>query len=130
MTTSPDDADAPVRAVMRRIEDAINARDFAAMAAEYAAEGDAIVGSRPRMTGRGAIRAAAETAWAAAPENRRITMRADRVRFLSPDVAIVDIAATFTAGSPTADRSTAVLVRRDDVWKVTAFRAYPAAEES
>lgn len=122
--------DAPVRAVMRRIEDAINARDFAAMAAEYATDGDAIVGSRPRMAGPGAIRAAAEAAWAASPDDRRIAMRSERVRFVAPDVAIVDVAATFTAGSPTADRSTAVLVRRDGLWKVAAFRAYPAAEES
>jgi len=128
MSEAPDDA--PIRAVMRRIEDAINTRDFAAMVAEYATDGDAIVGSRRRMTGRGAIRAAAETAWSTAPGDRRITMRANQIRYLSGDVAIVDVDATFTAGSPAADRSTAVLVRRDDVWRVTAFRAYPAAEES
>jgi hypothetical protein len=48
------------------------------------------------------------------------------LRFLTPDVAVADCTAEFSAGEPTRDRATYVLVRRGGAWQVAALRVMEA----
>jgi uncharacterized protein (TIGR02246 family) len=118
--------EAGIRAQVAAAEAAINRRDFAALAALYTSDGDTIIATRPRTSGPDAIRRSAEAAWAAAPSARRLRITVDAIRFLTPDVAIADTIARFSAGEPAEDRGTWVMVRRDGVWRVGAFRVQPA----
>jgi uncharacterized protein (TIGR02246 family) len=120
--------DAAIRALIAFAEAAINRRDFAALAALYTTDGDTIIASRPRTSGRDAIRRSAEAAWATAPSARRLSMTVDAIRFLDSDVAIADTTARFSAGEPREDRGTWVVVRRDGRWLVGAFRVQPAEQ--
>ena len=121
--------EAAIRAEVVATEAAINRRDFAGFAAQFTPDGDAIIVDSPRISGHDAIRRTFETGWADAPANRQITITVGSIRFLSDDIAVVDNRARFSAGEPTQDRATAVMVRRDGGWRIAALRILPAAKE-
>ena len=58
--------------------------------------------------------------------DRRIMLTVQSLRFLTPDVAVADCTAEFSAGEPTRDRATYVLVRRGGAWQVAALRVMEA----
>jgi uncharacterized protein (TIGR02246 family) len=116
-----------IRAEVAAGEAAINGRDFAAFAALFVPDGDVILGDGPQSAGPKAIRRTFETGWADAPADRQISITVVGVRFLSADIAVVDIAARFSVGEPAQDRAISVMVRRDGVWRIAALRVFSAA---
>ena len=124
--TAQDDAgDAAVRARIRALEAAWNARDATGVASGYAPDGDVILGDGPRHSGRDAIRRSSAAMWSGVPRERRISISVDAIRHLGPDTAIAECTARFSAGEPTQDRATWVMVRREGAWWVAALRVMP-----
>jgi hypothetical protein len=56
----------------------------------------------------------------------RFTLEVSSVRFVRPDVALVETRAGFSEGEMHSNRGTALLERRDGKWLWTALRVYPA----
>src|SRR5262245_36907750 len=81
--------EAAVRSRVTALANAINARDAASYAAMFAADADVIIIDGPRTAGRAAIQATAKSNWAAAP-NERATITPTEIRFVGPDIAIVN----------------------------------------
>lgn len=122
-------ASADEQAVRQAIEAtgaALNARDYDGAAAVFADDGDLILPRSRRVVGRAAIRAFWQERWSGAPADRRIALTVQSLRFLNPDVAVVDCTAEFTVGEPTRDRATYVLVRLGGAWQVAALRVMEA----
>jgi len=129
--TAQDDAgDAAVRARIKAFEAAWNARDAARVASGYAPDGDLILGDGPRYSGRDAIGRSSAAAWSGVPADRRISISIDAIRHPGPDIAIAECTARFSAGEPTQDRGTWVMVRRQGAWWVAALRVMPAERSS
>ena len=125
--TAQDDAgDAAVRARIRALEAAWNARDAAGVASGYAPDGDLILGDAPRYSGRDAIGRSSTAAWSGMPADRRISICIDAIRHPGPDIAIAECTARFSAGEPAQDRGTWMMVRRHGAWWVAALRVMPA----
>jgi uncharacterized protein (TIGR02246 family) len=125
--TAQDDAgDAAVRARIKALEAAWNARDAAGVASAYAPDGDLILGDGPRHSGRDAIRRSSAAMWSGVPPERRISISVDAIRHVGPDTAIAECTARFSAGEPAQDRATWVMVRRQGSWWVAALRVMPA----
>jgi len=125
--TAQDDAgDDAVRARIKALEAAWNSRDAAGVASAYAPDGDLILGDGPRYSGRDAIRRSSTAMWSGVPPERRISISVDAIRHLGPDTAIAECTARFSAGAPTQDRATWVMVRREGAWWVAALRVMPA----
>ena len=119
--------EAAIRTRVTALEAAINQRDAAAYAALFAADGDLIVLDGTPVQGREAIQASSAQNWAATP-GRRATITPTSIRFVGPDIAIVNTLARFTVGATTTeDRGTWVLHREGGAWLVTALRVLPAA---
>jgi uncharacterized protein (TIGR02246 family) len=116
----------PVRQLIQTLGSALNARDYGAAAAVFADDGDLMMPRSRRASGQPAIRALWQESWAGAPAQNRITITVRSLRFLGPDVAIADVTAEFTAGQPSRDRATYVLVRRGGSWKIAALRVMEA----
>ena len=111
-----------IRETVEAIPTALNARDWEAAAAPFAEDGDVLVPGSPLASGRAAIAAFWEQGWSDAPDDRRITVTIQAIRFLGPDVAIVELTAEFSVGEPARDRATYVIVRTGDAWQVAALR--------
>ncbi len=111
-----------IRELVQVVPTALNARDWAAAAAPFADDGDVILPRSPRVSGRAAISAFWEQGWSDAPDDRRIAVTIQAIRFLGPDVAIAELTAEFSAGEPARDRATYVIVRRGEAWQVAALR--------
>ena len=128
---APDRAadEAAIRAVISTVQDSLNRRDYAAFASSMAPEADLIVFDRPKATGLAAVQQAMEAGWSNAPADRMISINIDNIRFVARDVAVIDGTATFSAGEPTSDRSTGVMVRGDGGWRTLALRVMPAAAQ-
>ena len=110
-----------IRETVEAVPTALNARDWAAAAAPFAEDGDVLVPGSPLASGRAAIAAFWEQGWSDVPD-RRIAVTIQAIRFLGPDVAIVELTAEFSVGEPTRDRATYVIVRTGDAWQVAALR--------
>ena len=105
--------EAEIRARITANEAAANRLDATAVAATFAEDADLVIGDRPRISGRDAIRRAIETGYSTAPPLEvRITV--DSIRFLSADVAIAECLGVhrYSTGD-VRDRATFVMVRRD-----------------
>jgi uncharacterized protein (TIGR02246 family) len=114
-----------IRAVIAANEAAANRHDAAGVAATYVADADLIAGSNPLVAGRDAIRRHEEAFMAATPA---LEFKANPlgIRFLGPDVAIVECNSTHRfASGETRERATLVLVRRDGAWAIAAVRVLP-----
>lgn len=116
--------EAAIRDRVAAMETALNAGDYAGVAALYAPDGDVMIVDGPIVSGRAAIQADAEADWGAAPE-RRIALTVTSLRFLGPDVAIVNTRAELNEGA-WEDRGTWVMVRRGGEWLLAALRVLPA----
>jgi uncharacterized protein (TIGR02246 family) len=128
-TPNPATDEASIREHVAGFEAAINKRDFAAFAAQFAPDGDVIIGDGPISSGTDAIRRTFETGWAGAPSARRASISVERIRFLGADIAVLDATARFSEGDPKQDRATSVVVRRNGAWKTVVLRIYLAAKQ-
>jgi uncharacterized protein (TIGR02246 family) len=124
--------EAAIRAEVAAVEAAWNKRDAAALAALYVPDGDAMMLATSRIIGQDAIRRAAE-AGSIFPTDRtstnQMSLTVDGIRYPSPEVAIVDGTARFSAGEPTRTRPTYIMVRRDGAWRIAALRVLPAEQQ-
>ena len=91
--------EAALRGVVTAFEAAVNKRDMAAVAALYTTDADAVVGDAPVANGRTAIQAGLHRDWGSSPASRRIHLTVVDIRFLGPDVALVNTRAQFTEGA-------------------------------
>lgn len=116
-----------LRARVAAFETAYNKRDATALGALYAMDADLIVVDGPTATGRAAIIAASQRDWASGTATRRISLTVTSIRFVGPDVAVINTRARFNEGSVREDRGTWVSVRQSGGWVMGALRVMPAA---
>ena len=126
-TRTADDAD--VKGLVARYVDAREKRDATALAALFVNDADQLVSSGEWRRGREAVVAGGLASSARSSGTR--TIEVERVRFASPDVAIVDARYEVggTAGAPARRMwTTFVMVRGADGWRISAIRnMLPAA---
>ena len=107
--------EAGVRKVLATYADARNRRDAHAEALCYTEDGDFLSSTGGAAVGRAAI----EKTLTVTDPNYRFTLVIDTVRFLAPDVAVVD---STILGGPT--RGTYVVVKRQAEWLISAARIW------
>lgn len=115
--------EAAVRDVIARYMAARDARDPAAVEALFTSDADQLTTSGEWRRGRDQIRSGTADSSRRNPGERRISI--DTVRFVTPDVAIVDGPYAITAaGAASARRmwTTIVLVRTAGGWRISAIR--------
>jgi len=78
------------------------------------------------MIGRDSIAASANREFNTASQSQRINIVVSNIRFLTPDIAIVETVATFTEGEVRENRGTSVLVREGGTWLQAALRVFAA----
>ena len=118
-----------IRALATAYESAVNQRDAAGIADLCTTDGDVIVYDQPRLVGRDAIRQAQEARFAALPATLRISLTVTHIRFLTPDLAIVETVATFNEGDIRENRGTSVVIRKGANWLHAALRVYAAQRQ-
>lgn len=118
--------EAAIRSQVAAYTAAINGRDRHALTALFTPEADFVFFNGPRVVGRDSIVARTSNALAEWPSTMRFTLEVTSVRFLRPDVALVESVAGFSEGQMRSNRGTAVLERRGGKWLWTALRVYPA----
>lgn len=116
------DATAEIRTIADTYQTAYNEHDSSAYGELRAADADAIILDIPQTLGRDAILRAQQAFWESSPTTR-MTLTVSAVRFLSPDVAIVD----FARHGEVENRGTWIVVRQDGEWLIRALRVMPAA---
>ncbi|MFL5547202.1 MAG: SgcJ/EcaC family oxidoreductase [Gemmatimonadales bacterium] len=118
--------EAAIRAQVVAYEAAINGRNRPALAELFTPEADFVYFSGPKVVGRDSIVARTSAAFAEWPSTMRFTLEVSSVRFVRPDVALVETKAGFSEGEMRSNRGTALLERRGGKWLWTALRVYPA----
>ena len=118
--------EAAIRAQVAKYEAAVNGRDRQALTALFTPEADFVFFDGPRVIGRDSIVARTWNAVAAWPTTMRFSLAVTSVRFLRPDVALVETEAGFSEGEMRSNRGTALVERRGGKWLWTALRVYPA----
>jgi uncharacterized protein (TIGR02246 family) len=118
--------EASIRANVAAYEAAINKRDGAAVSALFAPDGDYIFFDGPRVVGRDAIKQSNEHGISSWPSTMHFTLEVTDIRFLRPDLAIVETLAHFSEGDMRSNRGTAVVIRRNGKWLIAALRVFPA----
>lgn len=117
-----DEAEEAIRQVVRESQDALNARDFDAFVAPYTEDADLVVFDSHRASGPVAARVLMAQGWSSIPPDVRASLTVESIRFVTSDVAVVNIDGVFTGSQPSVDRGTAVFVRNGGGWRVAALR--------
>jgi uncharacterized protein (TIGR02246 family) len=113
-------SESEVRSVVQRLADALNARDAIAVSLLYAPDADRIDGTTgAHAKGREAIVAMYRALLERAPLDARARFDFD-VRFIRPDVALID--GTYTSTTGLRGPFTLVMTREADHWVVAAGR--------
>jgi len=115
-----------IRAQTAAYEAAINKRDGTAVAAQFTPDGDFVFFDGPRVVGRQAIADSTKAALAGWSATMRFTLTVTAIRFLAPDIAIVETEAHFSEGDMRTNRGTSVAVRANGKWLLAAMRVYAA----
>ncbi|KKK05825.1 SgcJ/EcaC family oxidoreductase [Micromonospora sp. HK10] len=124
-------ADADIRRTLSLVADAWGEGNPEGYAALFTEDADYTAFDGTRMPGRRAIADGHRALFAGIMRGSRMTMREPRIRFVTPDVAVVSalggIIMRWQRGrtEPSAKRLSAVtfvLVRQGDRWPVTAFQ--------
>jgi uncharacterized protein (TIGR02246 family) len=112
-----------VRAADEAFVAGYNKGDSKALAALFTEDAEVEEAEGDRYQGRDLIERRLAETFAASP-GVRITIEADAIRFLSPEVVKEDgrSVVTPTAGAPLARRFTAIFVRRDGRWLISSVR--------
>jgi uncharacterized protein (TIGR02246 family) len=118
---SPAD-DAAVRAVVARYVNARELRDAAAIEALFTQDADQLTTSGEWRRGRDTVVPGTLESSRRNPGTRQI--RIDTLRFLTPDVAIVDgpYEISVAGAAPRPMRTTIVVKREADAWRIAAIR--------
>ena len=116
-------------AAIRKILDARNAaynnHDAKALAATYAPDADLVTGTGRVVSGRAEIEKNYLQAFAGVDKNASVKIDSSKVRFLTPDTAILDLDGVTTGRTDGTIKSHAtwVFVKRNREWMVVAIRA-------
>ena len=119
-----------IRKQIEQYQEAWNNHDATALAAHFDLDGDQILPGRPIVSGRADLEKRWREHFSGMAQGRRITLTVDSIRFLKPDVAIINTSAEFTGGRdpegreipPGQDRGTWVIIKKGDQWLLTALR--------
>ncbi len=122
------DADeAAVRAHFTAFTDAWVKGDAKAVAAGYADDADLVRPGEPKITGRAAIETFYARVFAGPLKGVAKRMTVDHVRFVSPDVAVVDSSYSLDREAPALHargQSVTVLGKRGGAWTTIVSRSY------
>ena len=121
----PKDA-AGIRSSVAAYEAAVNARDERAIAAVFTPDADAVFFDSPRRVGRDSIAEAHSETLASWPAARKFSLEVKHIRFLGPELALIETLAGFSEGEMRSNRGTILVERRDGDWQWVALRVYPA----
>lgn len=127
--------EAAVRAVADGLEAAWAANDAAAFAAHFAPDGEMVAPRGLRIHGRDAIAEGHAGVFATIYARSTMTLAVDRVRFLTPDVALLTGAQSIAAAAGTEPQGSAgqallasAVIRRDgEGWLIEYLDTVPAA---
>jgi len=123
---SPDD-EAAVRAHFTSFAEAWVKGDARAVAAGYAEDADIVRPNQPPVTSRAAILAFYAQMFAGPLKGVAKTMKVDRVRLITPDVAVLDGSYTLDRDEPALyarGASVSVLAKRNGRWVTVVSRSY------
>lgn len=126
MTSMVDD-ETSVRALYEQLMDAWNRGDGTSFAAVFAGDGDLVAFDGTHLRGREEIAASHQELFDRWMKGTRLVGGVERLRFLSPDVAVVHALGNTIArrrSSPSRERAsiqTIVVVRGSDGWCIAAF---------
>ena len=121
--------EAAIRALLAANEASTNQRDAAGVAATFAPDGDIWIVGGPWVSGPAEIRRSEEEFYRTS-EFREWRVTINTIRFLSPDVAVVETTTITTlATSETRGQATLVVARRDGAWKIAAVRVMRVEEQ-
>ncbi len=123
--SAPDEA--AVRAHFASFSDAWIKGDAKAVADGYAEDGDLVRPSEPKVEGRVAIEAFYARMFAGPLKGVVKTMKVDHVRFVSPEVAVVDSSYTLDREQPSLrarGSSVTVLAKRAGAWTTILSRSF------
>ncbi len=114
--------EAAIRSLLAANFAASSAHDEEGVAATYLPDGDAWIAGLPRVSGPDEIRRAEEE-FGGMPGFQSYDGTIDSIRFISPDSAIVEVSGTTTLETDSFNEEvTIVVARRDDNWRIAAWR--------
>ncbi len=114
--------EAAIRSLLAANWAAGSARDAEGVAATYLPDGDAWIAGLSRVSGADEI-IPAEEDFGGMPGFQSYDGTIDSIRFISPDSAIVEVSGTTTLDTGSFDEETTIVVaRRDDNWRIAAWR--------
>jgi uncharacterized protein (TIGR02246 family) len=122
---SPEDEKA-VRQAIKDFNDADNGHDGKALAGLFSADGDLLTPAGERLSGPAQIETSvkAPQIWS---ESGPALMRSIRVRFLRPDVAVIDAErAVYGSTGGSAHHLTFLLTKEDGQWRIASCRYAPS----
>ncbi len=134
---SPQEEEA-IRMQVEQFEEAWNIGDAYLLAAHFDSAGDQILPGHPVVRGRAELEEWWSEHYSRMAEGRKISLTVNSLRFLKPDVAIVNVSAEFTGGHdpegreipPGRDRATYVMIKTGDQWLLAALRVMVAARDT
>jgi uncharacterized protein (TIGR02246 family) len=117
---------------IKRYEEIWQSHDGDLLGRFFDRESDMIIGVQPRIVGREAIAASWNQYFSRIDSGRLLTVTVESIRFLSPDIALINVATT-TGGTHSETneilesrnaRGTWVVTRQDGEWRISALRAH------
>jgi len=108
---------------------AINARDERKIGAVFAPDADLVFFDGPRLVGPDTIAKTHRETLASWPPTRTFSLEVTNIRFLGPDLALIETIGRFSEGEMRSNRGTILVTRRDGHWQWTALRVYPAERD-
>jgi uncharacterized protein (TIGR02246 family) len=108
---------------------AVNARDERKIGAVFAPDADLVFFDGPRLVGPDTIAKTHSETLASWPPTRKFSLEVTNIRFLGPDLALIETIGRFTEGDMRSNRGTILVTRRDGHWQWTAVRVYQAERD-
>ena len=118
--------DAGIRDNVAAYVTAVNARDERKIAAVFASDADFVAFDSPRVVGRDAIAKLHAETLASWPPTRKFSLEVTNIRFVGPELALIEAIGRFSEGDVRSNRGTILVTRRDGRWQWAALRIYPA----
>jgi uncharacterized protein (TIGR02246 family) len=118
--------EASIRDAVAAYAAAVNARDEQKIGAVFAPDADLVFFDSPRMAGRDSIVKTHREHLASWPPTRKFSLEVTNIRFLGPELALIETIGRFSEGEMRSNRGTILLERENGRWRWTALRVYPA----
>jgi uncharacterized protein (TIGR02246 family) len=117
--------EAAIRKILDARNVAYNSHNAKALAAAYAADADLVTGTGRLVSGRAEIEKNYVDAFAGVDKNATVRIDSSKIRFVTPDTAILDMEGVTTGRTDGAVRTHAtwIYVKRNGEWMVVAIRA-------